>query len=528
MLSPDAQKLIVFLSKKDEEQKKENLKPKINLKTTVGMFAFIFEKARNFVDYQEEHLLLRRAITRILIRRIKTETQAKKLAETLVAELLMARYFRSGELTEDKLFQIERILSKYLLLYQNLGKRKLEKGENFLDFWLSLSAREIEEAITVSNDDQLLTFSLNTLEKRIIWEDQTEDEEKRARLLIGLMRTLSKYDDRTIYYKLWKIYFPKWTTAKDEEILEVAKNYSSADLAIRNYLSQESGEVLVRILTKYIAPYQILRDLVNQGSVENSQTFSSPENLEKTANAAVNLRYRRAISSLRQSAVNSFVYIFVTKMVLALAIEIPYELFIASKINYIPIIINLFFPPSLMLFMALTVESPKEKNTQKIVKEISSMIFEENALESIKINLFRKKSAVLNGIFRIVYVTTFLLTFGLTVYILRKLNFSIVSLGIFFFFLSTISFFAFRIRSSFKELVVGEEDSNLVSSIFDFFMLPFIKLGRIISSGLQDVNFFVFIFDIIIEAPFKLILEIIEQWISFLKEKKEEALSVIK
>jgi hypothetical protein len=81
---------------------------------------------------------------------------------------------------------------------------------------------------------------------------------------------------------------------------------------------------------------------------------------------------------------------------------------------------------------------------------------------------------------------------------------------------------------SFKELVVGEERANVVSNVFDFFMLPFIRLGRAISTGLSEINIFTFIFDIVLEAPFKMILEILEEWTRFLKEKKEETLNVIK
>jgi len=528
MLSEDIKKLLLFQDEREKELKEDALKPKVDLKTTVGLFAFVYEKARNFVDYQEEHLLLRRAITRILIRRIKTENDPKELIESLMTELLMARYLVSGSISEEKIPQMERILSKYFFLYQNLGKRKLEDGENFLDFILSLCAREIEEIIAPSSEDQLVNFALLKLEKRTVWQNGGDEEEKRARLLVGLMRTLAKYEDRTIYYKLWKLYFPFWTDAGEEKILKVVKQFDEADAAIKKYLTESSGEPLARILKKHIAPFQILRDLLSRGSVEIKETFSSPEKLAKAAFNAANSRYRRALSSLRRSAVNSFVYIFITKMLFAFAIEIPYETLFAQSINYLPIFINLLFPPAFMLFMALTVESPTEENTRRIVDEILSFTFGSNGSQVIKVDLSSKRSALASNLFRFLYFLTFLLAFGGTLYVLRRLHFSIVSLGIFYFFISTISFFAFRIRSSFKELVVGEEGSNVVSTIFEFFMLPFIKLGRAISSGLQGMNIFIFIFDIVIEAPFKMILEVIEEWIRFLRDKKEEALNIIK
>jgi len=531
MLSPDAQNLLYFLSEFDQELKKEANQPKVSLTTTVGFFAFIYEKIRNLVDYQEEHLLLRRAITRILIRLAKTQQKPQVLIEGLVRELFMARYLEEGSLSQAKVEQAAKILEKYFLLLQNLGRRRLESGESLGEFLFSLAAREIEELFVPTNEDYLLTFALKQLEKRIIWikeADQASQEEKTTRLLVGLMRALAKYDDRTVYYKLWKLYFPDWKKGNEEAVFQVVKNFSEADEIINRFLREPWAEPLVRLLKKQIAPFEILNDLINRGILEIREIFSSPEKLAKAAAGAADSRYWRAKNTLRRSAFNSFVYIFITKMIFALAVEVPYELLVASQVNYLPILINLLFPPSLMLFMTLSVETPKAENTQKIVKEILAMTFNESQLEKIRVDFSTQKSTFLANLFRGLYALTFILTFGLTLLVLKRLRFSLVSQGIFFFFLSSVSFFAYRIRSAFKELVVGEEEANLISHIFDFFMLPFVRLGRAISTGLREINFFTFFFDIILEAPFKMVLEIIEEWTKFLKEKKEETLNIIK
>ncbi len=528
MLSQDAQHLIYFLAEKDREKRLDEQRPKISFSSSVGLFAFIYEKVRNFVDYQEEHLLLRRAITRILVRRTKTENDSQKLVEELVEELLMARYLGNGVLSEEKMIKAKVVLEKYFFLYRHLGQRKLENGESFWDFLLSLAGREIEEIFVPSNEDLLVNFALKKIEKRVVWIEGGSEEEKRTRLLIALMRAFSKDEDRTIYFHLWQLYFPFWKKATGEEILLVVKNFTKADSIIRGFLGESQGEPLMRLLKKKIAPFEILRDLINQGFVEVEEIFSSPEKLAKAAETAADRRYQRALSTLRRSAINSFIYIFITKMVFALAIEVPYELYAASHVNPLPILVNLFFPPALMLFMALSVESPTKENTRRIVEEISAMAFGEDGLPAIKIDFSASKSPFLVFLFRLLYGLAFLLAFGLTIFVLGKLHFSLVSLGIFFFFLSSIAFFAFRIRSSFKELVVGEEGSNFVSVVFDFFMLPFVRVGRAISTGLREVNIFIFIFDIVLEAPFKTLLEIIDEWRKFLREKQEEALNVIK
>lgn len=527
MLSDNALYLMSSLKEKEEEKKKDLLKPKLEFRTAVGALAFIYEKVRNLIDYQEERLLLRRAITRILTRRVKTDVNSKTLIGSLVNELLMAHYLPNNFLSENKVPEAEKILNKYFLLYRHINQKKVDK-EDTLDFLLSLAGREIEELFVPSKEDLLINFGLKEIEKKISWLDGGGDEEVRTRILIALMRSLSKDEDRTIYFKLWKLYFPKWQRASESDVLEISKDFLEANTIILRFLQESCGEPLVRLLKKQIAPFEILRDLMNKDYSQIEEAFFSPEKLIKVTKDVTDNRYKRALSTLHRSAINSFVYIFITKMVLALAVEVPYELFVSKHINPVPIFINLFFPPSLMLFMSLTIESLTEENSKKIGREMVAMVFGGNETIPIKVNFTQERSKFFKYLFGLFYLLAFAITFGLTVFVLRKLHFSIVSLGVFFFFISTISFFAFRIRSSFKELVVGEENSNLVSTIFDFFMLPFIKLGRTVSTGLQEINLFTFIFDIVIEAPFKMLLEIIEELIGFLREKKEEALNVIK
>ena len=72
-----------------------------------------------------------------------------------------------------------------------------------------------------------------------------------------------------------------------------------------------------------------------------------------------------------------------------------------------------------------------------------------------------------------------------------------------------------------KELRL-EEKASILAPIGDFFFMPMLSLGKFFSSEIAKLNFFIFIFDFIIEAPFKLIFEVVEEWISFVKKRKEE------
>ena len=59
-------------------------------------------------------------------------------------------------------------------------------------------------------------------------------------------------------------------------------------------------------------------------------------------------------------------------------------------------------------------------------------------------------------------------------------------------------------------------------ALVDFFSLPILRVGQWLSTSISRINIFIFIFDFIIEAPFKLFLNVLEEWFAFMKEKKEE------
>jgi len=46
-------------------------------------------------------------------------------------------------------------------------------------------------------------------------------------------------------------------------------------------------------------------------------------------------------------------------------------------------------------------------------------------------------------------------------------------------------------------------------------------IGKWLSSNVSKVNIFIFVFDFIIEAPFKVLVEVAEDWTRYVKERKD-------
>ena len=109
-------------------------------------------------------------------------------------------------------------------------------------------------------------------------------------------------------------------------------------------------------------------------------------------------------------------------------------------------------------------------------------------------------------------------------YILYRLQFNIVQGAIFFIFMSTASFLAFRLSNQIREIEALQLSQGSLSLLRDIIYMPFIYVGQQISYRYSRVNIIANVLDILIELPLKTILRLARQWTQFLNSKKDELL----
>ena len=63
---------------------------------------------------------------------------------------------------------------------------------------------------------------------------------------------------------------------------------------------------------------------------------------------------------------------------------------------------------------------------------------------------------------------------------------------------------------------------SFLTTIFDLFSLPIIRVGKWLSGQWTRFNILVVLFNTLLDLPFQGFIEFLEQWRIFLKEKKEE------
>ncbi len=500
---------------------------RIKLNTVVSKMSLFYEKIRNAVDYEEEHLLRERAIRRNLKRTMTLPNRSGKIiAKPLVLDMVRSGYLPNNELSEDIVTKGEIIIDKYLGLIDRIGKYKEKKEKVELFEWLvNILSIELDDLFeTKSKEDSLVECMYQVVSKDIVVTDSKYSESDiKIQLYIAILRSLIKADIARVGYYLWQLYVPNWREAEEIDLTDVAQKIGSIYQKIQMQIKHPLGDLYMRILRKYNVIFLIIQDIIKDEPAAAIDVWKNPALLEEKIRNATKKRYKISKVKLRRSIVRSIIYLLITKMVLAVLLELPLDWLIERELNIISIVINVLFPPALMFLIGLFIRVPSMKNTDKIVqgiKEISYQFDERQVLHKIKKQL--KRSVFMTRAFRVVYTIIFTFTFGMIFYGLHNLSFNIASMVIFIFFLSLVSFFSIRISQSARELHIIEKKANVFTFFKDFFSLPILHFGRWLSNNLNKINFFVILFDFVIEAPFKVLVDIIDEWTTYVEEKKEE------
>lgn len=525
--------VVTFIEKIKKINRKLAEKPameRIKVSYAASAISFLYEKVRNTVDYKEELLLRKYATERILNRLIFIEGKRDKIGESLLTDLIRGRYFSNDTIEVSKIYETDRIIKRYLTLFDKIKFNDIQKKDarKIIDWLIGIAAFEIEKnLVSYEKEEALCEFIYNTIRKDIIIKDGFLNESQQTtQIYLAILRIVLRADKSIISYYLMKAYWTDWFG--DNWILasdELAANIFSTEKVVDKDLVHPASDKFLRFFKRRAVVYFIIFDLISKNIAETEEKMASSKlNFLEDVREACALRYKKARETLSRTFKRSVIYIFVTKIALAFVIEVPYELFTVAKINYTSLGINVIFHPSLMYLVGSSIKMPKEKNTAQIIREAEYVVYKKKKEEPPPyINKFSfSTSSISGGVFFIFYAVMFAITFGSIIFILRKLEFNFVSGALFVFFVSVVSFFAFKISQPVRELIVIDKKDTLVDIVIDFFFIPVMHFGRWLSERFSQVNVFVFALDFIIEVPFKTFVKIFDDWVRFLKEKKEE------
>lgn len=499
----------------------------LSVSQTVSFFALVYEKVRNAVEFREDHLILRAAIERILRRRLSINPEGKGEGENLIRELLWARYFDNGSLGGEDVSKIQELIDKYIYLKNKLVVGRAAEMQSYINqFLIDILTCEIEELLKPESAERqinLTFFIYQVLRKKIKIENLKEDQ-KDAYFLVAIEKVFGRSDKAYLHYHLFITFYKPLAKYGKEDLEKLTHQLPSIFKKIDDMISNSYVDNLIKFTRKQLPPFLILFDLIKNKFKDIELILTDKEKLWNEVDQTCREKYQQMGTRVRNLAVKSFIYILLTKMIFALILEFPLSKYLYNEVNYESILINTIFPPILMSIILVFFRVPGESNTKKIYNRIIEIIDKDKSFET-KVAFVPKKSTPKKPLlvfgFTVFYSLTFFITLSLIYEFLLNLNFNLVSMAIFIFFVSVVTFFSYRIRQITKELTLEIKES-IFTPIIDFFFMPILSLGKFFSQEIARLNFFIFIFDFIIEAPFKLLFEVIEEWISFVKKRKEE------
>lgn len=508
-----------FLVKIFEQEYKQTSEKGITVNPIVSELASWYEKLRNAIEYREDEVILRATIERILKRKLILGGTGKSIAEPLIRELIWARYFPDGSIEDLAIKKVEQTINLHLalkkLIIQNGFKEQLATKITY-----QLTSAAIEKILNFNIEkDTVSNLIFHILQSNIKIIDDTE-ENRDAQVYIAVRKAYAKDDLAFLRYHLFCQFFGELTESNLEN---VAKEFSSAFNEFERQLNYKLRHKIYLYTKRQIPPFLILEELLvrNKGNVRT--LLANEEELRNQIVIICQQKYNTIVAKVRRAVVRSVIFILLSKVFFAFTIEGTYEKYMYGKVLWGSIALNIIIPTLLMVATGFFIKTPKKDNTERIVSRVKSILFDPTPQIGrplgLRLNPPQKKP-LLQNIFNVLWLTTYLLSFGLVIFILTKLHFNFVSQSVFLFFLAIVSFLSFRINQT-AHLYTVEDKQGLLSPIIDFFFMPIARVGRHLTEGISQINIFLFILDFIIETPFKGLVAFFEQLFFFLHSKRE-------
>jgi hypothetical protein len=393
-----------------------------------------------------------------------------------------------------------------------------------LQNWLaSIAACEIEEILDPPRRERImLDYMYESMKEKIKMKKSLPEEEMNTQIYIATQRALFKLDDSIISYHLMKKKFPQWRIAQDaglnkDALEKITQNIYSIWKETEKDLKHPLSERFYRVCERYDTSYLILGDILSSDPLRAKEKLENPELFEAEIKKCYQARLQQQKSKVSRAAIYSTLSIFVTKVLIGLMIELPIDKYL-NEFRIETIAMSIGIPSLLMLLIVSSVRPPSKQNLQKVILETMKITYVTNQKDSYLIkSSFPKSGAVIPF-----YIITFVAAFWVIWLGLGKLHFSWISKIIFIIFLSLISFAGTKIKERAKELSVEEDKVGILGSIMDWFSLPFIQLGKWMSGQWTKYNVIIIFLLTLIDYPFQIFVEFLEQWRTFIKERKEE------
>lgn len=517
-LSPFAKAVIGIF----EEKELVNHEPKISVNRFISEIASWYEKLRNAMDLQDDEVILKNSIERILKRRLLLGGTADKVAEPLIRELVWARYFPDNTLPQSLISKTVAIISFYQELRHNVLAHHPSLKEAKVNEWiLQLMSCQISRLLKPNKEKEAMSnFMYHLLKDSVVIKDDSEDT-KNVQVYLAVRRAFAKDDIAFLRFHLFRQLFPE---PEETNLEQITKTFAKGYHEIEHQLNYKLKEKIYVYVKRQTPVFFILEDVLRSHKGKIAELLGNGDNFAQAVIDACTAKYKGIKAKVRNAIIRSVFFLLLTKVAIAFAVEGTYDKLMYGNIQWLGLGVNIIVPPILMIIVSLFIKTPGIDNSRRILNKITAVLIEDNPTLAPTLTLMvnpKKTKSLLDMTFAFLWLCAFVLSFGLMKHVLDLVHMNIVSQAVFMFFITIVSFLSYRINLTANAYTV-DKGQGLLTPFIDILFLPIIKVGMKLTDGISQINILIFIFDFLIEAPFKVIFGFFEQLFAYLHTKRED------
>jgi hypothetical protein len=189
--------------------------------------------------------------------------------------------------------------------------------------------------------------------------------------------------------------------------------------------------------------------------------------------------------------------------------------------NLVAAIVDFLIPTAVMFFLVIIIRPPKKDNLKKVIATTLGFVYQDEKRELYQIRIENEKVSVLKILLSVISVIITLLAFAGIIYVFYIAGLPLTSV-IFDTFTITLTIFgAVVIKNKSKELNV-DEHMSIYDFLLDIVTVPVAKIGSIFAKKWKEYNIVAIFFNFVVEMPFAVILNFIQGWSEYIKERRAE------
>lgn len=473
-----------------------------------------YEQLRNAAEYAEGRIILQRAIKRIYKRLLfVVKHQPEKVGHELITELILSGYLKEGRYGSATAESVSQLAIEYMGIYHQL--RNSHVSSNQAHEWVlsALSVRTEDLLKPYAYNLALTTFAYEHFLKQlpkshIIGRHHELEQDYDIHLYVAVHQALLKSSIDVVRTDLLRLFCPDTS-----DIVLYAQWNERVDRLFTSPFTQR----LKRLVSKNGAPFRILKGLIDDNP-KLPDILQDQEAFMDAFGNQITKEYANTDRRLNKGLLKSIAFIFITKTIIGMGIEVPYDLLAYGAVAVLPLTINLLFPPLYMASIRLGISMPSSTDARATLHYIEDLLYSDTP---VVLNL-KERNKPYTFFDKLTSFILFLVPLAITTYLLQRLDFNSLQMMIFFVFFSTASFLGFRLSSIVRELKMSRPKASLASLFLDFYYLPFIQLGQWLAGKYAKINIVGEFLDLAIELPLKTVLSTIRVWIKFMNEKYDE------